>query len=118
MSVRSKHLQVLRGEPYSTPCDVFSFGIVMWEVLSERMPYTNELGVMMDESQYKSNPMEWYYRKVVLQHRRPDPLRVDKLLNDVMDLAWAEEADKRPTATRLRVMFTEMVEKYGKNLNT
>jgi serine/threonine protein kinase len=30
--------EILRGEKYSESADVFSFGIIMWEVLSPRAP--------------------------------------------------------------------------------
>ncbi|KAF0715131.1 Aste57867_3547 [Aphanomyces stellatus] len=31
--------EVLRGEKYSTPCDVFSFSVIVWEVLAWSEPY-------------------------------------------------------------------------------
>jgi serine/threonine protein kinase len=33
--------EVLRGEKYSTPCDVYSFSIIVWEVLAWSEPYPN-----------------------------------------------------------------------------
>ena len=31
--------EVLRGERFGEPCDVYSFAIVMWEILNWREPY-------------------------------------------------------------------------------
>jgi serine/threonine protein kinase len=31
--------QVLRGESYTEKCDVWSFGVVMWEMLQRKRPY-------------------------------------------------------------------------------
>jgi len=31
--------EVLRGEPYSEKCDVWSFGVVLWELLMRKRPY-------------------------------------------------------------------------------
>ncbi|CAN0090519.1 unnamed protein product, partial [Scytosiphon promiscuus] len=31
--------EVIRHEPYSRPADVYSFGIVSWQVLTRRQPF-------------------------------------------------------------------------------
>lgn len=33
--------EVLRGEPYTEKCDVWSFGVVLWELLMRRRPYAD-----------------------------------------------------------------------------
>eukprot|EP00192_Tetraselmis_astigmatica_P009836 CAMPEP_0117696656 /NCGR_PEP_ID=MMETSP0804-20121206/28794_1 /TAXON_ID=1074897 /ORGANISM="Tetraselmis astigmatica, Strain CCMP880" /LENGTH=827 /DNA_ID=CAMNT_0005510819 /DNA_START=522 /DNA_END=3005 /DNA_ORIENTATION=+ len=33
--------EVLRGEPYSEKCDIWSFGVVLWELLMRQRPYSN-----------------------------------------------------------------------------
>jgi serine/threonine protein kinase len=33
--------QVLRGEPYSEKCDIWSFGVVLWELLQRQRPYAD-----------------------------------------------------------------------------
>ena len=33
------HLQVLNGNPYNRKCDVYSFGICLWEIYCCDMPY-------------------------------------------------------------------------------
>jgi serine/threonine protein kinase len=33
------HLQVLDGKPYNRKCDVYSFGICLWEIYCCDMPY-------------------------------------------------------------------------------
>lgn len=34
-----KTLQVFEGSTYTEKCDVFSWGIILWEVLSRRKPF-------------------------------------------------------------------------------
>jgi hypothetical protein len=33
------HVQVLNGNPYNRKCDVYSFGICLWEIYCCDMPY-------------------------------------------------------------------------------
>jgi len=76
--------EVIRGEKYSEKADVFSFGIIMWEVLTRKQPFAgrNFMGVSLD----------------VLEGRRPavpgDCLPAFKKL---MKKCWHGEADKRPS---------------------
>ena len=36
------NFQILRGEHASFPCDVFSYGMVMWELLEHKEPFEND----------------------------------------------------------------------------
>ena len=31
--------EILRGEAYSEPADVYSFGVILWELLTGEIPY-------------------------------------------------------------------------------
>jgi serine/threonine protein kinase len=33
--------EIFNNEPYSLKADVYSYGIVLWEILSQTPPYTN-----------------------------------------------------------------------------
>jgi serine/threonine protein kinase len=51
--------EIIRGEKYSEKADIYSFGVVMWEMLTRRQPYAgrNFIGVSLDVLQGKRPPI-------------------------------------------------------------
>jgi serine/threonine protein kinase len=75
--------EVIRGEKYSEKADVFSFGIIMWEVLTRKQPFagSNFMGVSLD----------------VLEGRRPAvPNDCPIAFKKMMKKCWHADASKRP----------------------
>jgi serine/threonine protein kinase len=75
--------EVIRGEKYSEKADVFSFGIIMWEMLTRKEPFAgrNFMGVSLD----------------VLEGRRPAiPADCTPSFRKLMKKCWHGEAKKRP----------------------
>ena len=33
--------EIMRGEPYKEESDVYSFGMILWELLTGKIPYEN-----------------------------------------------------------------------------
>ena len=52
--------ELLEGKQYSIKVDVYSYGVLMWEILSRRTPYSN-----------LQNPMA-ILKYVVIDKQRPD----------------------------------------------
>jgi len=77
---------------YSTKSDVFSFGVVIWEILTRQVPYQG------------LNAVEAAIQVATQGLRLPIPEDSPPLLAELMRMCWRENADERPT-------FNEICEK-------
>uniref|UniRef100_A0A0G4GWM9 Protein kinase domain-containing protein n=1 Tax=Chromera velia CCMP2878 TaxID=1169474 RepID=A0A0G4GWM9_9ALVE len=93
--------EVLSGRPYSEKVDVFSFGVVLFELCSSALPYEE----LRDE---RGRPLEGPAVGVaVLRGRRPDLSRLlggcPRRLRQLMQQCWATAPTERPS-------FEEVIE--------
>lgn len=83
--------EVLRNEPSNEKCDVYSFGIILWELATLRMPWSG------------MNPMQ-VVGAVGFQNRRLDiPKEVDPLVSRIIWQCWQNEPSLRPSFSELMV---------------
>ncbi|KAJ3674735.1 hypothetical protein LUZ60_005351 [Juncus effusus] len=76
--------EVLEGKPYNRKCDVYSFGICLWEIYCCDMPYPD-----LSFADVSSN--------VVHQNLRPEiPRCCPHALATIMKRCWDANPDKRP----------------------
>ncbi|GBC06105.1 hypothetical protein RclHR1_06620003 [Rhizophagus clarus] len=81
--------EVLRGQPYTEAADIYSFGIVMNEFLSEEIPF-NDI------------PHDKFLAiKICNEHRPKISKNVPKLLADLIIKCWDAEIKNRPTTKEL-----------------
>ncbi|GLT45494.1 hypothetical protein SLA2020_193230 [Shorea laevis] len=77
--------EVLRNEPADEKCDVYSFGVILWELCTLQQPW----GGM--------NPMQ-VVGAVGFQHRRLDiPDNLDPAIADIIRKCWQTDPKLRPT---------------------
>ncbi|GMJ13518.1 SUGAR INSENSITIVE 8 [Hibiscus trionum] len=77
--------EVLRNEPSNEKCDVYSFGVILWELSTMRQPW----GGM--------NPMQ-VVGAVGFQHRRLDiPDDMDPTIAEIIRRCWQTDPKLRPT---------------------
>jgi serine/threonine protein kinase len=88
--------EIIRGVKYDERVDVYSFGIIMWQVVTRREPYAgrNFMGVSLD----------------VLEGRRPAvpndcPIEIRKM----MKRCWHDNRDKRPLMEHLVKFFDALI---------
>lgn len=77
--------EVLRNEPSDEKCDVYSFGVILWELCTMQQPW----GGM--------NPMQ-VVGAVGFQHRRLDiPDDIDPVVADIIKSCWETDPRLRPS---------------------
>ncbi|XP_074555463.1 tyrosine-protein kinase Tec [Halichoeres trimaculatus] len=83
---------------YSSKSDVWSYGVLMWEVFTEgRMPF-------------EQNQNHEVVTLVLNGHRLYRPKQAPPFIYDVMHQCWLEKPDKRPSFSQLCRLITEALE--------
>ena len=96
--------EVLRGHQYTKASDIYSFGIVINEYMSEETPYNNI-------------PHDHILAVKICQGLRPEISDdTPKLLADLIMKCWDAKSDNRPTAKELYQILKKLKsESYDKN---
>ena len=86
--------EILNNEPYSEKADVFSFGILLWSLYTQKVPYQDE---------FKNN---FAIIKHVLNAGRPRlPALLPASYENVMARAWEHQQGHRPSFTEIVTML-------------
>merc|ERR1712087_398595 len=81
--------EVLRHEPYDKKCDVYSFAMLCWEMLTYRIPF--------DAVQ----PVQAAFA-MAIEHKRPDiPSQCHPEVKALLESSWQEQSESRPSFEQL-----------------
>eukprot|EP00002_Diphylleia_rotans_P007582 TRINITY_DN1721_c0_g1_i7.p1 TRINITY_DN1721_c0_g1~~TRINITY_DN1721_c0_g1_i7.p1 ORF type:complete len:2527 (+),score=479.25 TRINITY_DN1721_c0_g1_i7:47-7627(+) len=97
--------EVILGGEYRDYSDVYSFGIIIWEVMSRRVPFEgaeSSVGVAM---------------QVSLEGLRPstEGIGIPQTIVDIMQKCWAQDPKNRPTFTQVVKDIQGLRELSGSN---
>ena len=82
--------EVINGYKYTQKADVFSFGIILWELATRKPPYYGIDGQMVSQKVVKEN-----LRPKISEKECPGPFL------DLMKRCWHEDAEKRPHFSKI-----------------
>ncbi|XP_077294350.1 TGF-beta activated kinase 1 isoform X2 [Arctopsyche grandis] len=89
--------EVFETSSYTEKCDVFSWGIILWEVLSRRKPF--------DEADWSTYRIMW---AVHTGHRPPLLENCPPPIERLMTQCWLKEPSERPSMHEVVDIMTEL----------
>ena len=82
--------EVLRGEPFTQAADVYSLALVLWEIITNKVPYAST----KVQSKFSLRDL------IIHGHRHDIPANLCPTpYQDLIRAGWEENPDKRPTAS-------------------
>jgi len=93
--------EVMKGGEYSEKCDVFAFGIIMWELLTGLIPY--------DEFDVSRGQFTYRFEDAIVNGLRPTiPPRTPESYERLVVSSWDADTMKRPSASELCSLIERM----------
>jgi len=99
--------EVLQGQPYTKASDIYSFGIVAYELLANSYPYYDYYRKGWDDEELR--------KEIENKGLRPDvdKITIPQLLKDLIKSCWDIDPKKRPSIKELDVIISSWCKDYG-----
>lgn len=88
--------EVLRSERYDTKADVFSFGVILWEIHARKIPYS------------EMNQMQIAVAVATQDHRPPPPKHCPAPFWQLMQHCWSTKPPNRPSFPEVLSQLEDM----------
>ncbi|XP_024164961.1 serine/threonine-protein kinase STY46 isoform X1 [Rosa chinensis] len=93
--------EVIEHKPYDHKADVFSFGVILWELLTGKLPYEN-----LTPLQAALGVVKKGLRPTIPKHTNP-------MLVELMESCWQQDASLRPEFSDIVNMLRQMARRVA-----
>ncbi|GJR45981.1 PAC motif-containing protein [Tanacetum coccineum] len=93
--------EILRSEQADEKSDVYSYGVVLWEIMTEKIPWDD------------LNPMQVVGAVGFMNRRLDIPEDMDPLLASLIESCWCSEPQSRPTFQEIIYKLKELQKKFA-----
>ena len=95
-----------RHAAYTAAADVYSYGVVLWEVLTRAVPYTTNV--------FAEPPDTWMLQRLVAGGLRPGiTAQSGWAVSELIEQCWSGDAARRPTFVGVVETLLQMEERGG-----
>ncbi|GMH43672.1 hypothetical protein BSKO_11594 [Bryopsis sp. KO-2023] len=99
--------EVVKGAKYSEKIDVFSFGLIMYELFIGRLTIVKVLAAAFTPKQMELE-LQRHARRVAKGHREPIPKEWPQALAELIQDCWHENPDRRPRMSDVIIRLKEL----------
>ena len=95
--------EVICGEPYTAQSDIYSFGLVLWEILTRKHPFKEEVRA---DTQIPS-----FIQAGGRPHLPVDPLFPE--FSEIVSACWAQDPSERPPLSHTLAQLLSLVPRFS-----
>ena len=93
--------EIITSKSYNETCDIYSFSIILWEILTREEPYSGE--------KFRHMMLPQFMMEIIKQDIRPDSITdAPPVLIDIMVKCWNKDYLARPSAASLVTTFEKL----------
>ncbi|CAB4398666.1 unnamed protein product [Rhizophagus irregularis] len=100
-------LRLAKDQPYNTKCEIFSFGMLLWELAFEKIPYEN-----WNMERIKEWVLSGKRERLVFGRDKPEIEELQQEYKQIIVAAWQDDSQIRASLQFLFMELNKLAQKY------